>query len=186
MIRREAAGTVQSGLPKDAVVLGRVLRPHGLRGELKFSPFGCDRELLLKVRDVLLGPRAREVRIIGVRGSGRFWILALEGVESRNQAKDFQGLAAWIREDQLPPLAPSELYVASVIDAVVRDETGRRLGIVAEVMETAENDVLIVKREDGTEELIPALRSVLVGWDAESRVLTVRWSTGESLCGLTS
>jgi 16S rRNA processing protein RimM len=134
---------------------------------------------LLKVHDVLLGPEAREVRITGVRGTGKFWILELEGVESQSQANDLKGLAVWIREDQLPPLGASELYVASVIQAEVRDEAGHRVGIVADVMETGENDVLIVKRDDGEEELIPALRSVLAGWDGSRRVLTVRWPTGE-------
>jgi ribosomal 30S subunit maturation factor RimM len=42
-------------------------------------------------------------------------------------------------------------------------------------METSESDVLVIQGESGSEELIPALRSVLIGWDAESRVLTVRW-----------
>jgi 16S rRNA processing protein RimM len=168
-----AARTTHRELPEDAVALGRLLRAHGLKGEMKFLPFGCDRDLLLKIPDVLLGSDAQKVRVKGVRGAAKSWI------ESRDQAESLGGLMVWIRENQLPALAPSELYVASVMDAEVRDESGGKTGNVTDVLETAENDVLVVKWDDGQEELIPALRSVLAGWDAEGRVLTVRWPMGE-------
>ena len=176
-----AAETVRSRIPEDGVVLGRLGRAHGLKGELKFQPFGCERDLLLEVPGIMLGPQAQNAKVLGIRGSGKYWIVALEGIESRSQAELLQGNYAWIRENQLPPLPPSELYVASIIGAQVRDETGSPLGQIAEVMETAENDVLIIRRENGEEELIPALRSVLVNWDEDDQALTVRWPAGENL-----
>ncbi|MFH1740735.1 MAG: ribosome maturation factor RimM [bacterium] len=176
-----AAETVQSQIPEDGVVLGRLGRAHGLKGELKFQPFGCEQDLLLEVPDIFLGPQAQSAKVLGIRGSGKHWIVALEGIENRSQAELLQGYFAWIRENQLPPLPPSDLYVASIIGAQVCDEAGTPRGQVVEVMETAENDVLIVRREDGEEELIPALRAVLTNWNEMDRVLTVCWPMGENV-----
>jgi len=167
--------TAPNRIPDDAVALGKLGRAHGLHGEIRFFPYHCEADFLLELGTVLLGPDAQEIRIKGLRGGGKYWILLLEGVESRTQAERLQGSILWIPESRLPPLPPTEMYVASVIGAEVRDEQGARMGVVADVMETSESDILIVQGEDGSEELIPALRSVLTGWDAETRVLTVRW-----------
>ncbi len=177
---KEAAPTGSKEPPPDAVLLGRLLKAHGLKGELKFLPFGCDRDLLQAMDTVFLGPQGREVQILGVRGEGKTWIVALEGVGSRTEAEELQHLAVWVRERDLPPPPQNEIYVASVIDAKVVDENAGELGTVESVLETGENDVLIVRQQDGEEILIPTLRSVLGKWDEANRVLTVRWPMEEN------
>ncbi len=160
--------------------MGRLSKAHGLKGELKFYPFGCERELLLGLAGVHLGPEARRVKIDGIRGEGKFWIVALKDVGNRAEAEKLENQDVWIPEAELPPPPPDEIYVASVIDARVIDESGRELGVVEDVLETVENDVLIVKQESGEEELVPALRSILRDWNESSRTLTVRWPLEEN------
>ncbi|HOE11593.1 MAG TPA: ribosome maturation factor RimM [bacterium] len=167
--------TAPNRIPDDAVALGKLGRAHGLNGEIRFFPYDCEADFLLEIGTVLVGPEGQEMQVKGLRGGGKFRIILLEGVESRTDAEQLQGSILWIPEDRLPPLPPTEMYVASVIGAEVRDEQGIRVGVVVDVMETSESDVLVIQGENGSEEMIPALRSALTGWDAETRVLTVRW-----------
>ena len=55
----------------------------------------------------------------------------------------------------------------------VVDEDGKELGIVKQVIQTGANDVYVVKHEDGTELLLPAIRQCVKEVDLESGKLTV-------------
>ena len=57
-------------------------------------------------------------------------------------------------------------------------DTGERLGILADVITSAANNVYIVKRDDGKELLIPVIPDCIVGNDTESKVTTVHLLDG--------
>ena len=66
-----------------------------------------------------------------------------------------------------------EWWSHEVVGCEVRTESGRRLGIVTEVIANPAND-LWVTVDDGSETLIPALADVLIEVDVERKRIVVR------------
>ena len=64
------------------------------------------------------------------------------------------------REDAAP-LAEGEFYTFDIIGLAVLDMAGERLGEVTNVLKTGSNDVYVVKKPDGAELLVPALKKVV-------------------------
>jgi 16S rRNA processing protein RimM len=138
------------------VVVARVVKAHGIRGEV-----ACD--LLTDVPD-RLGPGARLVlgdRPVTVAGSrphqGRM-LVRFEGVADRNEAELLRGL-----ELKAEPLAPEEqdvYFVHELVGMRVLADDGTVLGAVRAVVElpaAAEYDLLEVERDDGSRWLLPAV-----------------------------
>ena len=163
--------------PNGLVVLGRLGKAHGLKGEIRFFPFGCTQETFERVRP--LRTNRKEIPVQSVRGSGPFWILQIQGVSTREAAAALTGQLVCTTPEDLPALPEMEFYEADLMEASVQTDTGEPLGSIQEIVPQPENDIFVVRDELGREHLIPALRHVLRSWDAEAKLLTVSWSDPE-------
>ncbi len=142
---------------KDRIYLGRLIKPHALGGELKFSPFGCDPWLLETLGPLRLESPDREVEVEYVRGSENASIVKFRGVDSREASEKLCGAVVWIAESDLPALDEENLYYeADFLFRRVVTVSGEELGEVAEIIETGECDVLVVRGPGGREHLLPA------------------------------
>ena len=110
--------------------------------------------------------------ILGVRAHKKTLLLALEGIETRNQAEVLRNKLLEVPENDLPHLDQDEYFRFDIIGINVVDENGRSLGNVEEVIETGANDVYIVRDAD-SELLIPAIDSVINKIDVAEHRMTV-------------
>lgn len=145
--------------PTAVVVVGRVLAPYGVRGWVHVSAFTQPPENLADYRPWLLSGKDdadwRAVAVREVHRHGQGLVASLAGVEDRTSAERLKGRLIGVPEAALPPPAADEYYWRDLIGACVTDPQGRALGRVASLMETGAHDVLVVRRPDGTELLIP-------------------------------
>ena len=68
--------------------------------------------------------------------------------------------------------------MADLYDIEVFEDNGEKLGIVGDVIETGSNDVYLVKCDDGTELLLPAIKECILSVDIENRKMTVHVMDG--------
>ncbi len=153
------------------LIIGRITRPHGVRGEVKVRPetdfpqrFAHLRRVLL-VSDERTGT-AREVAVESVRPQGTLVLLKLAGVDDREAARALRGAAIAVAWEERVPLPEGTYYVAEVVGWRVRTETGEALGTITAVLRTAAHDVYRVEG-DGGEVLIPATREVVRAVDPQ-------------------
>ena len=142
-----AANSPDAGL----LEVGRVTRPHGVRGEVKVQLFWQQSEALFEVERVLLhrdGGERGWFRIVGARRANRFVLLRLEGVDSMDAATALKGARLLVDRGALPPLEEGEYYLADVVGAQVRC-LDREVGVVAAVRSYATVDVLVIETKDG-------------------------------------
>lgn len=162
------------------VEIGRVVRPHGVRGGLNVALYGDDPANLLHASRVRLAGRAGTVELEVVsasssgtsRDGGARARVRLAGVEDRDVAAVWAGATLSIPEASLQPLEEGEFYWRDVLGLVCRTRDGRDLGTVEEILPTPLNDVLVVREGDRTL-LVPALRHVLVSVDVEAGTLWI-------------
>ena len=138
--------------------MGRVLRPHALRGEIRVSPFSPTARNLQRGRSVYAGGIRRVV--LQARQDRDAWILKLEGLEGRQQIEALRGElletpdAEVIRDDD------ESFFVHELIGLRVVTADGREVGVVEDVLQSGAADVYVVKRLAG-ELLVPAIADVV-------------------------
>jgi 16S rRNA processing protein RimM len=158
------------------VAIGEVLRPYGLRGEVKVRPLtdrpterfrtGTSCTLWEPERD-----RREPCRIASCRFDGETAFLRLDGVDSPEAARRFSGrLLAVSREEALPP-AEGTFYPWQLEGAVVETLDGRPVGRFVGV-EPGAQELWVV--DDGTRRrLIPAVPEIVLEVSVADRRIVI-------------
>ena len=128
---------------KDWVPFGKIFKPHGLKGELKFYPFLSNPELYKKVSIVTFKSheKKREIHIESLRGAKSPFIIKLKGCDSIESANEIRGTVLLAPRQQLKVLSEGCYYWFEIEGLEVYDIHGVYHGRVEEVMETGSNDV---------------------------------------------
>lgn len=150
--------------PDELVALARVARPVGVKGELRVEVL-ADRPLPVGVghKVWLVGSAGRsQFRLWSIKQSGTHWAsVGLEEISTRNDAEVWRGALLMVPRRELPPLPAGEYYDFDVEGLEARTPQGERLGTVTSVMHLPGNDVYAIRRPDGRELLVPAVRAVV-------------------------
>jgi 16S rRNA processing protein RimM len=161
------------------VSLGRILRVHGLRGEVVVQLHGGDPERLGRIGRVGIegaGP-AVERAVERARWHRSGGLLKFEGIDTPEQARALVGAEIFADAAALPALEPGCYYHFQLVGLIVRTEEGEVLGPVAEVIEAGASDLLVVPRA-GREHLIPVVEEIVRSVDLEAGVIEVRLPQG--------
>jgi 16S rRNA processing protein RimM len=160
----------------DHVAIGEVIRPHGIRGEVKIYSFSGASENFRNYKRIVLhdpaGTRSGSYEIVKSRMQGKLAILQLAGISSREDAEALQGSTVWLSKEDFPQLGPDEFYWHQLEGLAVLTETGRELGRVARLFGTRAHDVIVVTGT-GREFLIPVKTEIIKEIDPGSGKLVV-------------
>lgn len=164
------------------LVVGRVLRPHGVRGEVRVEIVtGYPERLGQHAAFYLAHPNSpeavRRYAVERLRLHRDVALLKLEGCDTRNAADDLRGMLVQIPIEDAVPLEEGEYYLYQVVGVQVETEDGEQLGQVIEVLDTGANDVYVVQGPRG-EVLLPAIKDVVLELDLDARRLVVRLMPG--------
>jgi len=151
-----------------------VVAPFGVRGQVKVRSYTDQIEhLQRRITTVYVGPQRQgyALRHVFVHKPGLL-VLTLEGVTTREGAEELRGAEVSIREREAAPLDEGEYFLHQLYGLTVVTEAGAELGVVAEVLETGANDVLVVRRAGQPDALIPMIHDVVQQLDfAQGRVV---------------
>jgi 16S rRNA processing protein RimM len=165
------------------LLLGRVLRPHGIRGELRIEVLTAYPERIVSGSKVYVGPDPDDVSaavlhdVTGARKHLQYLILQLEGFEDRNEADTLRDQFVMVALEDAVPLEEGEFYLYQVIGLSVYTVDGDYLGEVSDVIETGANDVYVVQGPRG-EVLLPATEECVVDIDIDAKRMTINLIEG--------
>lgn len=166
-------GSPKAGEPV-FLVIGKLRRTHGVRGEMLMDIETDFPERIKNGQTVFVGDEKRPHTIASLRLIDRHMLVAFEGYADCDAAAVFRNQLVYVLAQNLPGLPRGDFYQHEVLGMVVKDEAGNVLGTVAEILVTGANDVYVIKAESGQELLLPAIKSVILGIDAETRTITAR------------
>jgi 16S rRNA processing protein RimM len=135
------------------IVIGRVARAHGLRGELRVELHYAGSDALEQVEDLWLSERpeqpagAVQHAIEYAREVPKAYLVKLAGVDDRNAAEALRGRAVWVSRAALPE-DDSGYYLVDLIGAKVIGPEGD-VGTVVEVATHPSVDALVIRLLDG-------------------------------------
>ena len=161
----------------DFLRIGRVSRPHGLRGELSIQVSVSKPPFLNDVEQVYIGSARVPYKISAARTHRKRLLLRLANVEDRESAEVLRGQDVSISVADAEPLQPDEYYIRELIGLQIVTEEGEALGTLKDVLETGANDVYVVM-QDEDDWLLPAIKDVVRAIDLERNEMIVHLLPG--------
>ena len=145
------------------LVVGRIGRPHGVRGEVTIEVRTDDPvdRFAPGTRLATDPPERGPLTVERARRHADRMLLALDGVGVRDAAEDLRGTYLVIDSADLPALDdPDEFHDHELRGLAVVTAGGAPVGVVDDVTHLGQ-DVLVIRRDDGTEALVPFVREIV-------------------------
>jgi 16S rRNA processing protein RimM len=159
---------------EDLVLVGKVIRPHGLKGLVTIESYAESKETFLNAGEVFLAGTSGETEkhgVISVTPGKKFFLLKLKGVDSREQAEAYRGGNIHIQRRRLSRQS-DEYFWFELIGLSVYLDTGRRVGTVRHILQASGHDIYVV-HEGEKEILIPAVREVIKEVDLDNKKIVI-------------
>jgi len=158
------------------LVVGRIGRPHGVRGEVTVEVRTDDPESRFAPGSVLLTEPAERgpLTVAGMHPRAGGVVLSFAGVPDRIAAEALRGTVLLVDATRLPAIEdPDEFYDHQLVGLAAVDDAGAALGTVAGVVHAPASDLLVVRDDGGREHLVPFVRDVVPTVDVAARRVVV-------------
>ena len=160
---------------RDLVLVGRVARAHGNRGQVIVNPETDSPSERFAVGSVLVIEQSggtREGRIAAVRFQKGRPIVAFAGVDTIAAADALAGAELKVPASALAPLPERTFYRHDLVGCDVKDTAGRAIGRVADVDGPLAQSRLVVAGAKG-ELLIPMVEGICVSVDPAAKIIVI-------------
>ncbi len=159
------------------LIIGRVLKPWGYRGELKVEILTDFPDRFASLRTVYLGDDAKPFSVTRTHLHSGTVLIKLEGVDTPEEGAKLRDQLVQVARADAVALPPGQVFLYQLLGLHVRTVDGEVLGAVTEVIETGANDVYVVS--DGIHEiLLPAIPDVIHVIDLERGEMIVKLMEG--------
>lgn len=169
------AGRADPGMK---IAVGRVLRPHGLKGEVKFVPFFDDIPEVVKDTPVELAATGGSAPIIATpvnfRGSEQALIVKFSGFDNPEIARSLTNRVVLVERKRMPDLPDGHYYYEEIIGLPVFGEDGVQIGSLRDFYPAGDKDVWEIETVSGGEILIPCLPETVLNVDLQRGTITIR------------
>ncbi len=156
------------------LLIGKVVKPHGIRGELKIYPYSQQPESIQSYKHLVLvntnGERSPSLKVTKCRLLGKLAIVAIETVTDRNHAEQLQGMGVLVQVHSLPEAKEDEFYWFQLQGLLVRTEQGRLLGRVKHIFSNGAQDIMVIG-DAPHEYMVPILDTIIVKQNDEGIVI---------------
>lgn len=156
------------------IVVGKIVGYFGVRGWVRVKSYTDQPEDFLKYKSYQIVDSNRIVDLSAGKAHGKGLVVQFDGITSREQAEELQGLSLQIGRDRLVKLPPGEYYWADLLGYEVETTLGVLIGTISDFIETGAHDVMVVSGD--RERLIPFVRGVYVqSVKTDRRRVVVDW-----------
>jgi len=157
------------------LVVGRIARAHGISGEVSGDVRTDAPELRFAPGALLDTDPARGEPLTVVRSrwhSGRL-LVVFDGIVDRTSAESLRGLLLTVDSSTSPATEDDEFWDHELAGLDVVSSSGDALGVVEDVMHPPGPPLLVVRRPDGSEALVPFAKDIVPTVDLAGRRVVV-------------
>ncbi|HQC54261.1 MAG TPA: ribosome maturation factor RimM [Clostridia bacterium] len=152
-------------MKEDYILVGQVLRAHGIKGELKVVIFTDTSDVFIKLTNCLINEN--KYKIEHCRTSNGFIILKLSGIDTRNQAELING-EIYAKKSEIS-LSEGRFFISDLLGFSVQTNE-KILGVLKDVYSFKSVDTFFVKGEHNNFSF-PALKTVILDINTKSRTI---------------
>ncbi len=154
----------------ERLIIGEVLKPQGIRGELKIKTFTDFPEDVKAFGTVYIEDTPYKILSFRVGTDGAAYV-GLRGIPDRNAAELFRGKKLEGARDDAPALEEGQYYIVDIIGLSCETEEGEVLGTVKNVQNLS-SDIYTIEKA-GKSVLFPAVKGVVKKVDLANKKLIV-------------
>lgn len=153
--------------------IAKILKPQGIHGEVKVQLFSNNFETFCErgFAYIKQGDAHRRITYTAVRKSPPYVYLQIDGVNTRNDADDLQGVFLFVERQDFDAPEEGEYYICDLIGLSIVDQHENKLGVLKEILQNGAADVYVVKGKKGF--MFPALKRVVKNVDVKNGVVRV-------------
>lgn len=178
----QLSGSAEPSAEPRFLVIGRLIKPHGLRGEMRAAIHTQLPERFTWLEHVYVSrdpdddaPNSLAVRSVRFHKGNA--LLRLGDYETRDELEVLRGMWLLVPAAEAIPLDEGELFHHSLEGLRVVTEGGDPLGTLEEILETGANEVFVVKGPRG-EVLLPNIEEVVLRVDLDAGTMLVHLLPG--------
>ena len=159
----------------DQIVVGRIGKARGVKGHACVMPFTDDPEVRFAVGSVLQTEPAAAgpLTVSSMSDASGKLVLSFDGIESREAIEALRGVSIVMARSDRPALEDEDdFYTDELIGLAVRTVAGDELVPIADVIEIAGSDYLVLQFETG-EKLVPFVKAIVPTVDIAGRFVVI-------------
>lgn len=168
--------SADTGGPVALVELGRVEKPHGLKGELCIDLFADSPLIFEDLSRIYLrmdGKNPRPCAVQGVREHQGRALVQVDRCQGRDQAEAWRGAIVLARERDLPPLDDDDFRPEELLGLAVHHVNGAHVGLLEDIQEIAGQVIWFIRDEAGHEILLPAVEEFVPSIDVDAGIIQI-------------
>jgi len=157
------------------VLVGRIARPHGIRGQVMVTPetdFVEDRFRVGATFWTKAAQGTEQLTVTSARIQNGRPVVGFDGFSTIEDVERLSGLDLRVPESQLRPLGEGSYYHHQLVGCVVDTKAGVRIGDVVRVEGGAAGSLLVIEGARG-EVLVPLVTEVCVEVDIAGRRIRI-------------
>lgn len=156
------------------ICLGKIAGVHGVKGLVKFFPYGEDPTLLQTASAIYTSETGSEtVKITLKNPQGKFILAAIDGVNSREDAQSLGWRELYISRDDLPEPEDGSFYYEDLKGLKVLDKTGTHIGKVINVDDFGAGDLLEIQPLSGKTYYVPFVDQYVLNTNLKDGTITI-------------
>ena len=162
------------------VTIARVGAPHGVFGHLRLQLFLDDPDTVydFKTWFIKLGHESdfKPLKNFEISEKGNQFYIQFSPITDRDQAKIYTHAQLAVSRAELPILPGNEFYWEDLIGLTVIDQHKQTIGLLESFIETGAHDVMIIRKSDKGQELIPYVYDKIVKHvNLTDKIIQVEW-----------
>ena len=164
----------------DLLKVGVITSTHGIRGEVKVFPTTDDPKRFLDLEEIILdtGKEKKTVSIQYVKFFKNMVILKFKEFDNINDVEIYRQKDLYVTREQAVPLEENEYFIADLIGLKAVSDEGEELGEIADVLQTAANDIYVIKKKGTSDLLVPEIRECVLSVNIAGGMVTLHLLPG--------
>lgn len=148
-------------------LLGKIIKPQGVKGELKVYPADSDLSIYKNVKNVFIDNEKITLSNFAIRQ--QFIYIKLPNCNDRNLAEKYRNKQIFVDSNELK-LKDNMYFTDDILNKDVVSESGEYIGILVDIESYGSADVLTIL-EDKREYKIPFLTSIVLNINQDNIVV---------------
>ncbi len=156
------------------LLIGEVVKPQGVSGEVKIKPYTDDLGRFKKLKTIYIeekeGYREGEMRLVRVHDGMVY--LVIDNAATMEQAEKLRGAKIYVARENAVKLSPDENFICDLIGCEAYLENGEKVGVLTEVLTDMPTNVYVFETPKGRM-MMPALKLAIPTVDVENKRMTL-------------
>ncbi len=162
---------------KEKVKVGKITNAHGLRGDMRVYPY-TDKENFEDYSSVMIEGFDEPHKITKVRYNKNMVLLKLNTINHIDEVEALKNRELYVYKEDLKELADDEFYISDIIGCVVQNDSGEILGEVKDYLTHTSQAVIVVKRSEGDDFMVPHVDAFIVSINIEDKLVVMKLIEG--------